>query len=79
MAPPTPAIHPSTLPTAILADTNGKRRKDLPQDFDLKRDCALSSLTQYNCSAQELEVETALGSRKTTEIVCEPVVRLFRK
>lgn len=82
MAPHTPAVHPSDLHSAILTQpasintpsvTAGTRRRDLPHDFDLKRDCKLQSLMQYNCEAVEVP------GKKFPIIECTEVERLFRK
>lgn len=64
MPPPENAFSASELPERIQVRTSGKRRK---QPISLE-DCALKQLTQYNC-----EVD------KNREIVCWPIVRLFRR
>lgn len=71
MAPHTPAFPSSQIPQQILLNHKGKRRKDLPQDFDLKRDCKLETMLQYRCEPVQV------GSR--TEVHCQSVERLFRR
>ena len=75
MAPQTPVFPASELPEQILLNEKGKRRKDLPLNFDLKRDCELSQMQQYRCEP----VKEVYGNKTRTVIECTTVNRLFRK
>lgn len=69
MAPLTEAFHPSDLQNRVQYVPNGKRRK---RGVDLKK-CELKELLQYSCDLK--------GPKNDPKsyVVCEPVLRLFRK
>lgn len=50
---------------------SGRRRKG---DLDLK-DCELLELTQFDCFVEE----RAQKKKQQNQIVCDPIVRLFRR
>jgi inner membrane protease subunit SOM1 len=71
MPPPTEAFHPSDLTSRIQYLPNGRKRKE-PLNIDLQKDCELKEMLQYFCDVAEPE-------DPKSRIVCEPVLRLFRK
>lgn len=69
MAPLVESFHPRNLEERVQYTTDGKKRK---QAVDLK-DCDLREIIQYSCDLN--------GPRKdpNSKVVCQPVLRLFRK
>jgi mitochondrial inner membrane protease subunit SOM1 len=71
MPPPTPLFPPHRLQDALTHSSTGAPLKTpVP---DLKKDCALKELIQYECDLN--------GPREDprSKVVCEPVLRLFRQ
>lgn len=69
MAPLTGTFHPSDLQDRVQYVANGKRRKP---GVDLKT-CELRQLLQYSCDLRGPKMNPK------SKVVCEPVLRLFRK
>lgn len=71
MAPLIEAFHASELPERIAFHPDGQKRK--PAIKDLKKECALKEMIQYDCQLQ--------GPKNSpqSKVVCEPVLRLFRQ
>ena len=69
MAPPVESFPAWQLPVRVQYTPDGKRRKT-PVDL---RDCELKEMVQYACELK--------GTRTNprSKVVCEPIVRLFRR
>lgn len=69
MAPPIEAFSPSELTKRIQITTADRQRKP---PIDLKK-CQLREMLQYNCDLD--------GPRenKNSKVICEPVLRMFRR
>ncbi|KAM3425079.1 hypothetical protein BST61_g7046 [Cercospora zeina] len=70
MPPIVEAFHASELESRLNTLPSGKARKSPIKD--LKKDCELKELLQYNCEPEEDEK----GKKR---VVCRPVLRLFRQ
>ena len=70
MAPPVEAFTPSQLAQRVQYKPDGKLRKP---PFALARDCELMEMVQYACDL------TGPRDDPKSQVVCEPVIRLFRK
>ncbi|PYI22795.1 hypothetical protein BO99DRAFT_399533 [Aspergillus violaceofuscus CBS 115571] len=73
MAPLVPVFHAETLPEHVNISTKNfqeKRRKGGPVDLEK---CQLLEMVQYSCNPPQG------GIPKPGVIVCQPVVRLFRR
>jgi len=70
MPPPQTEFLASELPIRVHITTENKKRK---HKVDLN-DCALKQITQYSC-----EIEYQGPKDRKGEIVCRPIVRLFRQ
>lgn len=70
MPPLVEAFDSSELSERVNQLPSGKARK--PQIKDLK-ECALKEMIQYNCELNGPKQDPA------SKVVCEPVLRLFRK
>lgn len=70
MAPLVETFHPSRLQQHLQYTAEGKLRKT---PVDLKKDCELKELIQYECDLR--------GPKESprSKVVCEPVLRLFRR
>ena len=84
MAPPAHTFASSQILYEILLNDKGGRRKDLPRDFDIKRDCAIERLFQYRCEPVEVKdkagnVVKGRGGVPATKIECVEVERIFRR
>jgi hypothetical protein len=66
MTPPIEVFPASQLPYRVMVTVDGKRRKG--PTIDLLRDCELKEISQYKCYPDQ-----------RNRVVCEEVVRLFRK
>lgn len=69
MAPPVEAFPAWQLPARVQYGPDGKRRK---QAVDL-RECQLKEMVQYACELRGTK------NNPRSKVVCEPIVRLFRK
>lgn len=69
MAPLVERFHPARLEEHVRYKPNGKIRKP---PVDLKQ-CELKELIQYHCNLEGPKHD------KRSKVVCEPVLRLFRK
>ncbi|RAH66867.1 uncharacterized protein BO66DRAFT_394380 [Aspergillus aculeatinus CBS 121060] len=73
MAPLVPVFHAETLPEHVNISTKNfqeKRRKGGPVELEK---CQLLEMVQYSCNPPQG------GIPKPGVIVCQPVVRLFRR
>ena len=66
MAPPVEVFPASQLPYRVMVTVDGKRRKG--PTLDLLNDCELKEMVQYRCYPDQ-----------KNRVICEEVVRLFRK
>ncbi|KAF2175680.1 hypothetical protein K469DRAFT_609889 [Zopfia rhizophila CBS 207.26] len=69
MAPPLEQFHASQLPVRINTLLNGKPRRP-PIKLE---ECPLMEMVQYKCNIKKSDLP------ERPVILCEPVVRLFRK
>jgi len=69
MAPPVEAFPAWQLPSRVHFTPDGKRRK---QPVNLS-DCQLKEMIQYACELK------GTPSNPRSKVVCEPIVRLFRR
>ena len=84
MSPPLHEFASSHIPREVLISEKGSRRKDLPRDLDIKRDCTLERLIQYRCDPvpvhKDADAEGKSGSAMpSSRIECVEVGRLFRR
>lgn len=74
MAPPVEPWSAAELPTRVLGDVNGKRRKGI-EGLKLE-ECEMLEILQYSCAIQGHEK----GEMTRESIVqCTPIARLFRR
>ncbi|PIB03110.1 hypothetical protein CB0940_11722 [Cercospora beticola] len=69
MPPVVEAFHASELESRLNTLPSGKARK--PPIQELKKDCELKELLQYNCEPE--------GEKGKQRVVCRPVLRLLRQ
>ena len=75
MAPPLNIFPVETLPQAIQSQPinyKDKRRKQL--DFNLEN-CQLLEMVQFSCDPPDIRIK----KRPDEPMICEPIVRLFRR
>ncbi|KFY70491.1 hypothetical protein V499_09128 [Pseudogymnoascus sp. VKM F-103] len=74
MSPPVETFSAAELPTRVLGDVNGKRRKGI-EGLKLE-ECEMLEILQYSCVIQGYEK----GEVTRESIVqCTPIARLFRR
>lgn len=71
MSPPLESWSAAELPERVQVDEKNKRRKTLGKEIDLTK-CVLEEMVQYDCRVEQ-------PVTKESKVVCEPIVRLFRK
>ncbi|OBT86087.1 hypothetical protein VE02_05713 [Pseudogymnoascus sp. 03VT05] len=74
MSPPVEPFSAAELPTRVLGDVNGKRRKGI-EGLKLE-ECEMLEILQYSCVVEGYEKgEVTRESR----VICKPIERLFRR
>lgn len=74
MAPPVEPFAAAELPTRVLGDVNGKRRKGI-EGLDLEK-CEILEILQYSCVVEGSERGQVV---RDSRVICKPIERLFRR